>query len=61
MPSFIVKPQSDVDYYVLWSSIIDGPILHGNNMKMQNAGIDADRLGRADAYGTSAHFPGTGA
>lgn len=60
MPSHIVKPERDTDYYVEWSSIVDGPTFEGNRERMTAYGVRmgwasvAERLDRADATSSSA-------
>jgi hypothetical protein len=68
MPSYILKPRPDVDLYVEWSTVVDGPTFTGTRAEMLNmlvyeafaqARVDAnERLDRADEKGTSAHFGG---
>lgn len=67
MPQFVYKEAPDVDYYVLWSSVVDAPTFTGNRAEMladlKNAEDkwlrdDAphkaeNRLARADETGTS--------
>lgn len=67
MPGFIFKEAPDVDYYVMWSSVVDAPTMTGNRAVMlayleQSSDPylrdDAphhpkNRLARVDATGTS--------
>jgi hypothetical protein len=67
MPSFIYKEAPDVDYYVEWSTVADGPGFRGNREEMlEHAQQGSDpwlredaphhperRLERADETGTS--------
>jgi hypothetical protein len=57
MPSFIYKEAPDVDYYVMWSSVVEAPVMTGNRAVMLAYLEDHDeseqRLERADATGTS--------
>lgn len=56
MPSFIVKPKPDEDWYCVWSTIVDCPG-HGGTREeiLRNVYAKAtpERLDRADEYGTS--------
>jgi len=67
MPQFIYREAPDVDYYVAWSSVVDGPAFTGNREEMlAHLQQEADpylredaphhperRMERADATGTS--------
>jgi hypothetical protein len=67
MPSFIYKEAPDVDYYVMWSSIVEAPVFTGNRAVMlayleqhTDAYLREDaphhplrRLERVDTTGTS--------
>jgi hypothetical protein len=65
MPSYIVKPDPDVDLYVRWSTIVDNVTALGTRAQFDHGykkdllnGIDSDwkpeRFERADQTGTSA-------
>lgn len=55
MPDFLIKPDRDVDWYVLWSTNVDGPIMCGSKGFVGFDGsVGADRFARADATGSSA-------
>lgn len=61
MPSYVVKPVKDEDFYVLWSSVVDAPVAFGPRSFMLdhltrqpgNRHDPATRLDRADDTGTS--------
>lgn len=60
MPSFIIKPKRDEDFYVEWSTVVDAPTFWGDREAMSNrfisrpqAGDDGKRMERADAKGSS--------
>jgi hypothetical protein len=61
MPSFIVKPERGIDFYVLWSTVVDAPIAWGSRQELSEAGdgfrgdktYAHDRFERADHNGTS--------
>lgn len=56
MPSFVVKPNRDEDFYVYWSTVVDAPTAFGSRAEMlQHHEITPDRMRRADLNGTSAH------
>lgn len=50
---FVVKPDRDVDFYIIWSNIVEAPLGYGNREDLLADGIDADRIYRADVTGTS--------
>lgn len=67
MPRYIVKVNPDEDLYVEWSTVVDGPIVWGTRDEITEYLIDssekkreyatpevADRMRRADEYGSSA-------
>lgn len=65
MPSLIVKPEKDVDFYVVWSSVVDNITAAGTRAQLQHDTLLAarkeagdDRFDRADQYGSSAHPEG---
>lgn len=76
MPSYVVKADPDLDLYVLWSSIVDGPCESGTREEMVEILFFHDdakyrfpdavrseiqeRLDRADKNGTSAMWPREG-
>lgn len=67
MPQFIYKEAPDVDYYVVWSSVVDAPAFTGNReetLKHIAIGVDEwlredaphhpeNRMARVDETGTS--------
>lgn len=55
MPTFIVKPERERDFYVLWSTVVDNVVGVGDTRALLAAGEPAERLERANANGTSAH------
>lgn len=64
MPTFIIKPDRDQDFYVAWSSIVDAPTAWGDRDEVARAVADydgpgeakPDRFDRADRHGSSARF-----
>lgn len=57
MPSYILKPKPDEDYYVRYSTIVDSPTDGGTRAQMLTLpDVDTDRLARADDRGTSVHY-----
>jgi hypothetical protein len=70
MPQFVYKEAPDVDYYVLWSSVVDAPTFTGTREEMladlkstedpwlkDDAPHKAEnRLARADETGTSSKW-----
>lgn len=59
MPSFIVKPERDVDFYVVWSTVVDSVTYAGTRAELTaelGAGVSTDpaRFARADEHGSSA-------
>ena len=66
MPSYIVKPDKDVDFYVYWNEVVESPTLWGSREeflreypKVEKRDIpDVNvRMNRADRYGCSALWP----
>lgn len=59
MPSFLLKPDAAIDFYVYWSTIVDAPTRWGQRSEMEAEDIEreltSDRFDRADEFGTSAH------
>ena len=56
MPSYIVKPSPDEEFYFEWSTIVDCPTYWGTRQDLEQSGFvtaDADRFERADRTGTS--------
>ncbi len=56
MPSFIVKPLREENYYVIWSTVVDAPTYWGTREELQaTPWLEAtnERFDRADARGTS--------
>lgn len=70
MPSYIIKPEPDQDFYVIWSTIVDGPTEWGTRAEVEEhllaeaarhqAAETAQRFDRADETGSSAHERGNG-
>lgn len=73
MGRIVMKEAPDVDFYVIWSSIVDAPVYWGARAEIAarvESQVDnpaEERLARADATGTSAmpdpwvthsHLPG---
>lgn len=65
MPSLIVKPEKDVDFYVVWSSVVDNITAAGTRRELQHSSFlyykgeaGNDRFDRADQYGSSARPDG---
>lgn len=56
MPSYVVKPDPDEDFYVYWSSVVDNWVLAGPRQVFIDDGIDPDRIDRADKHGSSARW-----
>lgn len=69
MPTIIVKPDRDVDFYLGWSSVVDAPVWFGSRAEVleddgtrslglwENVpGETITRLDRADEFGTSALY-----
>jgi hypothetical protein len=54
MPTAIIKPKRDEDFYVRYSTIVDSPCESGTREAMVAFGIDPERCDRADEAGTSA-------
>ena len=62
MPSYIVKPDRGVDYYVVWSDIVEAPTAAGTRAEIQACAwrpgeVTGDRFDRADRTGCSAQWP----
>lgn len=55
MPTYVLKAQQNDDLYVGWSTVVDNLvwIAKGRAAAMQERDVDAERLDRADQYGTS--------
>lgn len=56
MSRYIIKPIRDRDFYVEWSSNVDGPLLWGSRAVLEHTDPDrfsSDRFERADETGTS--------
>lgn len=62
MPSLVVKPEPDQDFYVVWSMGVDNVTYAGTREELQRGPAAADltdeRFERADTYGTSARPDG---
>lgn len=65
MPSYVIKPDRDQDFYVMWSEIVDAPTGWGTRAEFKATPwfkpdeVADERFERADQYGTSARWPGT--
>lgn len=60
MPTFIVKPKPDEDFYVAWSTVVDAPTAHGTRAELEACpwlDTSSGRFGRADERGTSMNDP----
>jgi len=65
MPAYIVKHVPDADWYVSWSTIVDGPTAWGDRAELAEYLTLADgptaaadqRFDRADANGSSSFDP----
>jgi hypothetical protein len=68
MGSIIIKPERDVDFYVHWSTTVDGPLCWGDKEEVFGYLLEGDqkkeefarpaiemRFARADSWGSSAH------
>lgn len=57
MARILIKLEPNTDWYVLWSTIVDGPIAFGPKADLLKADHDGDllpeRWARADATGSS--------
>lgn len=58
MPTYIIKPSRDEDFYVWWSTVVDAPIGWGprDYVPLGSEGRP-ERFARADERGTSANWP----
>jgi hypothetical protein len=56
MPSYIIKPKRNEDFYLRYSTIVDSPCESGTREDLIAFGIDPARLDRADEFGTSAQY-----
>ena len=68
MPNYVVKPDGDEDFYVLWSEGVDAPTAYGDRDFMLTYHGVADtprhrqeRVERADETGSSALWPSSDA
>lgn len=67
MPSYIIKPEPDEDLYVLWSDVVEAPVIIGTRAEVTRvlqswgrpAEAERDRFDRADRHGSSAMWPKT--
>jgi hypothetical protein len=57
MPRVIIKTSRDEDMYLEWSTVSDAPTFSGTRSELVEAGVEEDRLLRADESGSSAHSP----
>jgi len=61
MGQFLLKPEKDEDFYILWSTVVDMPLAWGPKADFQeNKPFEGDypdsRFDRADKYTSSALF-----
>lgn len=54
MPSYIIKPKRDEDFYVTYSTVVDSPTAFGSREDYENDRTGEDRIARAEEHGTSA-------
>lgn len=57
MPTYVVKPDRVHDFYVAWSTVVDNVVGVGTRAEMVANHYAAERVDRADEYGTSAIEP----
>lgn len=66
MPSYVVKPTREEDFYVYWSEIVEAPVMWGNRAETlaylasrpdSDRTNPVERLDRADQHGSSALWP----
>lgn len=58
MPTYIVKPDRDRDFYVSWSTVVDNVTGCGTRSDfIAEPDVTEERMARADANGTSALDP----
>lgn len=61
MPRYIVKVNKDEDKYIVWSTVIDGPVLFADRAGLLEDPMSPEaapeRIARADRNGTSANWP----
>jgi hypothetical protein len=67
MPSYIIKPERDRDFYVYWSTVVEAPVAFGDReyilsylraeLERDSATSPQGRLRRADETGSSALWP----
>lgn len=61
MPSYIIKPRKDEDFYVVWSTVVDTVTGWGTRKELEGdawlgrrkGAADAERFDRADEKGSS--------
>lgn len=59
MPSILIKIEPDVDWYVMWSTVVDNWVAAGSRAEIEDEYSDEldmvkpERFDRADQYGTS--------
>ena len=54
MSRYVLKADPDQDLYGIWSTVVDNVALAGTRAHLAATGVDAERIDRADAHGTSA-------
>lgn len=63
MPSYVIKPDPDLDQYVYWSEVVEAPLIWGTRSEVAEKidfwkeGPAEPRMVRADNTGTSAMWP----
>lgn len=53
----LIKPDRDVDLYIRWTTVTDGPFWMGTRAEAEQAGVEARILDFTDQRGTSGHRP----
>lgn len=57
MPSYIIKPDREVDFYVRWSTIVDSPTAWGTLSELQDdlgpTELSHEKLTRVNTFGSS--------
>lgn len=60
MPRYIVKPRPSEDFYVIYSTVVDAPVVWGTREDMlTDEDTDESRMNRTDTYGSSTLWPST--
>lgn len=59
MPSYIIKPEREQDFYVMWSTIVEAPTGWGSRAELtedqwwDTSEMSPERFARVDEFGTS--------